>query len=210
MSKEIIHSIVLIVTILITFLYPNTSLAKYDLQITALLFIFLFLIKKWVVKDSTSKLIESVIFTLVVMGAVNSTGGMSSPFFFLIYFLLFSLSLLLEPIISITITLVLIAIFFYTLPANQSFNALLPILSLAFITPFALFLGNLKTQNDKLKADKETQKEDTFLFLSLLMKNHLKNIKDAVENYVGDHELSIIHKSVTRMEKLIEKYEKSK
>ena len=47
------------------------------------------------------------------------------------------------------------------------------------------------------------------LFITLLIKNHLKNIKEAVENFVGDHELDIIKKSASRMEKLIEKYEKS-
>ena len=55
----------------------------------------------------------------------------------------------------------------------------------------------------------EKLKEDTFLFLSLVLKNHLKNINHAVENFTGDHQLEIIKKSAHRMEKLIEKFEKS-
>jgi len=209
MTKEIVHSLVLVFTIVLTFIFPKTNLASYELQITAGLFVILYLAKKiFVPESSQSRLIESVIFTLVILGIINSTGGLSSPFFFLSYFLLFPLSLLLEPIISITTTLTLIIFFLFSLPANQSFSTLLPIISLAFITPCALYLGEEHRKNEKLKVKNEKTKEETFLFLSLLLKNHLKNIKEAIENFVGDHELTSIRKSVSRMEKLIEKFEK--
>jgi len=203
MSKEIVHSLVLIFAIIIGFVYPKTSLAQYDLQISAGLFIFLYLMKRMFIEKSIySRLAESVVFTLIVLGIVNSTGGLTSPFFFLIYFLLFSLSLILEPVISVTSTIALITFFLLNLPQNQDIKALLPIISLAFITPFAMYMGQEHIESQK-------SQEDTFLFISLLLKNHLKNIKEAVENYVGDHELNIIKKSTSRMEKLIEKFEKN-
>jgi hypothetical protein len=211
MSKEIVHSLILISTIALTFLFPKTSLADYDLQIAAFLFIVLFAAKRFFIPRQTgSHLLESVVFSLIVLGIVNTTGGPASPFFFLIYFLLFSLSLLLEPIISITTTLALIIFFLLSLPENQSLKNLLPIFSLAFMTPFALFLGQEYLQNEKLKIKNEKLQEDAFLFLSLMIKNHLKNIKGAVENFMGDHQLDIIKKSVHRMEKLIEKFEDTK
>jgi len=210
MSKEIIHSLILVFAIVLTFIFPKTNLANYDLQISAGLFIILYSVKRFIVsKDIYSRLIESVVFTLIIMGIVNSTGGLISPFFFLVYFLLFSLSLILEPIISITTTVTLIIFFLLNLPANQDFRTLLPIISLAFITPFAMFMGSEHIKNQKSKVKSQKLKEETFLFLSLLLKNHLKNIKEALENFVGDHELGIIKKSVQRMEKLIEKFEKN-
>ncbi len=202
MSKEIVHSLVLVVAIAITFVFPKTNFAAYDLQISAGLFLILFVTKKFLVRRTQrSLLLESVIFTLVVLGIINTTGGVESPFFFLIYFLLFSLSLLLEPVISITATLTLIIFFLLNLPENQSFKALLPIFSLAFLTPFALFMGTQYLENQRAK-------ENTFLFLSLMLKNHLKSIKMAVENFLGDHELESIRQSTRKMEKLIEQYEK--
>lgn len=208
MSKEIVHALILIFTIALTFILPKTNLSQYDLQISAGLFILLFLTKNFIVsKNIYSRLIESVVFTLIIMGIVNSTGGLTSPFFFLIHFLLFSLSIILEPIISITTTVTLIIFFLLNLPANQDYKTLMPIISLAFITPFAMFLGQEKIESEKLKVKSEKTKEDTFLFLSLLLKNHLKNIKEAAQNFVGDHQLEIIKKSVQRMEKLIEKFE---
>jgi len=208
MSKEIIHALILIFTIVLTFILPKTNLAQYDLQISAGLFIFLYLTKNFILSKNTySRLIESVVFTLIIMGIINSTGGLSSPFFFLIHFLLFSLSIILEPIISITTTVTLIVFFLLNLPPNQTFVTLMPIISLAFITPFAMFLGQEKIEAEKLKVNSEKTKEETFLFLSLLLKNHLKNIKEAAQNFVGDHQLEIIKKSAARMEKLIEKFE---
>lgn len=208
MSKEIIHALVLIFTVVLTFIFPKTNLAQYDLQISAGLFIFLYLTKNFILSKNTySRLIESVIFTLIIMGIVNSTGGLSSPFFFLIHFLLFSLSIILEPIISITTTITLIIFFLLNLPMNQDFKTLMPIISLAFITPFAMFLGQEKIEAQKSKLKNQKQKEETFLFLSLILKNHLKNIKEAAQNFVGDHQLEIIKKSAQRMEKMIEKFE---
>ena len=211
LSKEIAHALILIFTIVLTFILPKSNLAQYDLQISAGLFILLYLAKKFIIsKNIYSRLIESVIFTLIIMGIVNSTGGLTSPFFFLIYFLLFSLTLILEPIISITTTITLIIFFLLSLPASQDFRTLMPIISLAFITPFAMFMGSEKIKNEKLKVKSEKTKEETFLFLSLLIKNHLKNIREAAQNFVGDHQLEIIKKSTTRMEKLIEKFEESR
>ena len=152
MSKEIVHALILVFTVVLTFIFPKTNLANYDLQITAVLFIILYSVKRFIItKDIYSRLIESVIFTLVIMGIVNSTGGLTSPFFFLVYFLLFSLSLILEPIISITTTVTLIIFFLLNLPANQVFNTLLPIISLAFITPFAMFMGSEKILIEKYR-----------------------------------------------------------
>ena len=208
MTTEITHALILVFAVVLTFIFPKTNLAGYDLQITAGLFIILYLTKRFIVSKNTySRLIESVIFTLVIMGIVNSTGGLTSPFFFLVYFLLFSLSLILEPVVSITTTVTLIIFFLLNLPSNQDFKTLMPIISLAFITPFALFMGSEQMKIRQLTNKNEKTKEETFLFLSLLLKNHLKNIKEAVQNFVGDHELEIIKKSAQRMEKLIEKFE---
>ena len=210
MSKEIVHALILIFTIVLTFIFPKTNLANYDLQISAILFIILYSVRRFVVTNNVySRLIESVVFVLIIMGIINSTGGLTSPFFFLVYFLLFSLSLILEPIISITTTVTLIIFFFLNLPANQDFRTLMPIISLAFITPFAMFMGSEHVKIRQLAEKNQKTKEETFLFLSLLLKNHLKNIKETLENFVGDHQLESIKKSVNRMEKLIEKFEKN-
>jgi len=204
MTNEILHSVVLIITITLAFLFPKTNLVNYDLQISALLFVILFVSKRFLIpQKSASKLIESVIFTFVILLIVNTTGGAASPFFFLLFFLLFSLSLILEPIISIVITLALVIFFLLSLSDSQNFQSLLPIFSLAFLTPFALFMGQEHMKYQKSKIKMQNLEENTFLFLSLMLKNHIKNIKSAVENFMGDHELEEIKKNSDKMEKLL-------
>lgn len=219
MPAEIFHSIILILTIAFSFLLTKTFFYQYDLQITALIFIVYFLGKKIASQSSKNivldgrltddqRIFDGVIFTLIVLNIINSTGATQSPLFFLNYFLIFALSLLLEPIISITTTLTLVIFYLLSLPPNQSLKELLPIFSLPFLTPFALLLGQEHIKIQKLKTKNQKLREETFLFLALVIKNHLKNIKDAVENFMGDHELEIIEKNIQRLEKLIEKYEK--
>lgn len=212
MSKPVIHSIVLIITIAIAFLFPKTNLAQYDLQISAVLFIIMFFSRRLI--NQAGRLLESVIFTLVILLIVGTTGNTSSPFFFLIYFLLFALALLMEPIIAITVSFTLMIGFMFSISPNQEVGTLIPVFSLAFLTPFALLLGQeyVRIKNDELRIKnlegKINQKqEDTFLFLSLMLKNHLKNIKSAIESFMGDHELHEIKRNTEKMERLIEKFE---
>ena len=204
MTKELIHSAIMIFTIAIAFIFPKTQLVQYDLQIIAILFIILFTVKRFF---HLTRVFESVIFTLVIFIIINTTGGASSPFFFLVYFLLFSISLLLEPVISIITTFTCVIFFMFYLPENQGLNTMLPIFALVFLTPFALYMGNEHAKSEILKIKNQNIKQDTFLFLSLMMKNHIKSIKTAIENFMGDHELSQIKKSTNEMEKLIEKFE---
>lgn len=207
MSREVIHAVTLILTIGLAFLYGQSTLSAYDLQVSAVIFIFFFLVRRFI-PSSKSRLLESVIFTFIIISIVISTGGVDSPFYFLVYFLLFSLSLLLEPVISITTTIAFIIFFLLTLPQNQDLASLLPIFSLAFLTPFALLLGEEFVRNKRLKEASSLRQKDTLLFLSLLMKNHLKAIREAVTNFMGDRELSRISHHTKEMEKLIERYEK--
>lgn len=220
MNKVLIHSIVLVLTVFIAFLFEKSYLAKYELQFVAALFIILYIKKKFLSKTTEklyrgeSRLLESTIFTLVIVGIVNTTGGTLSPYFFLIYFLLFSLSLILEPTISFLTSLVLATLFLIDAPKKVELDYYIPIFSLLFLTPFSVFIGNqyLRSQSLQNKAQELTRKitrtkEDTLLFLSLMLKNHLKKIKEAADNFTGEHQISEIKESAHKMERLIDKFE---
>lgn len=214
-QKPIIHSICLIVAIVLSFIFPKTPLAAYDIQFAALLFILLFVCRRFVPFGKQSeRLLESIIFTLIITTTVTVTGGVNSPFFFLLYFLLFSLSLLLEPVVAITSTLTFVIFLLLSIPENSELSTLLPIFSLAFLTPFAILLGQMyiksekqKKENDKLKTTLSEDQENTYLFLSLMLKNHLNSIQTHIENFVGDLDLKSIRKHTQEMKRLIEKFE---
>jgi hypothetical protein len=205
---ELIHSIILVVCIALAFIFPQTPIAKYDVEIVAALFIILFIARKFSFFSKKTRLFESVAFTFIIVSVITTTGSLSSPYFFLIHFLLFALTLLLEPLIPIVVTVTLMLFFIFTISGSASFSQLLPIFSLALMTPFALILGNEYEETKRLKKSLANQKENTFLFLSLMLKNSLKEIQKNLENFSGDHELSSIKRQVRNMEKLIDMFEK--
>jgi hypothetical protein len=95
-----------------------------------------------------------------------------------------------------------------TITGSATITQLLPIFSLALMTPFALILGNEYEETKRLKKSLSSQQENTFLFLSLMLKNNLKEIQKNIDNFSGDHELSLIKRQIRSMEKLIDMFEK--
>lgn len=207
MTKELIHSIILVICIALTFIFPQTPLAAYDIEIAATLFILLFVARRFSFFSKKTRLFESVVFTFIIVGVITTTGGLTSPYFFLIHFLLFALTLLLEPLIPIIATITLMLFFLFTISGNASVMQLLPIFSLALMTPFALILGNEYEETKRLKKSLSNQQKNTFLFLSLMLKNNLKEIQKNLDNFSGDHELSAIKRQVRTMDKLIDMFE---
>lgn len=208
MTHELVHSTILIVCIVLAFIFPQTILVAYDIEIVAALFVILFIVRRFSLFSKKTRLFESVVFTLIITGLITTTGGLGSPYFFLVHFLLFALTLLLEPIIPIIVTLVLMVFFLFSLSGQATIQQLLPIFSLALLTPFALILGNEYEETKRLKKSLSSEKENTFLFLSLMLKNNLKEIQQNLDNFRGDHELSSIKRQVRNMGKMIDMFEK--
>lgn len=70
-----------------------------------------------------------------------------------------------------------------------------------------MLMGEESFKERKQKEKNNLLKKNTFLFMSLVLKNHLKNIIQTAENFLGDHDLDTIKKNAKRMEKLIDEYE---
>ena len=208
MTKELLHSIILVICIALAFIFPQTPLAGYDIEIVAGLFVLLFIARKLSFFSKKTRLFESVAFTFIIVGLITTTGGMQSPYFFLIHFLLFALTLLLEPIIPIIATITLMLFFVFSRSGPLTITQLLPIFSLALMTPFALILGNEYEETKRLKKSLSSQQENTFLFLSLMLKNSLKEIQKNLDDFKGDSELTAIKRHVRTMEKQIDMFEK--
>ena len=208
MSHEVIDTIILISAVIFSFSISKVNLESYEFPIAVIMFICLFLVKKIIFpKHRVWRVIEAFIFILITLFTVLTTGGINSPFFFLIYFLLFSLSLLFEPMVSLSISMVIILIFIIITGPNVPFRSLIPIFSLAFLSPFALILSQEQGEIEKLKLHDKALKENTYLFLSLTLKKHLKSILEIAENIRERHQSEGVKKQVKIIEKLIERYE---
>jgi hypothetical protein len=201
----ILHLIFLTTATILTWLWTTSEgLSFYTLQLTALLVLVFFFKNTFKIENRELKInqyLDAVILTMVVLLLVFSTGGLNSPLFFLTYFLLFGISFLFEPKLSIFFSIILIIFFTYQaevifLPDGSPHNLLnqsqplIKLFSLILVSPLALFFGQQFLQNlaDKkrvkiyqkkwLNNEKslESQETNTLFWLSLNFKKRLAEI----------------------------------
>ena len=149
-KKIVIHSIILLISVIAVFLWiTNERLNYFSLQLSAILLIILIVTHR-ILKPATFHLAESTISTISVLLIVNATGNITSPLFFLNYFLLFEMSLLLEPLIPISLAFILLVFYLFTSDVTTTFR-FMELISFPFMTPLAYFFGKIyqKEENQK-------------------------------------------------------------
>lgn len=153
MKRLASHCFLLFLTILFCLFWKEIdSLSYYSLQLASILIILLFFSKK-IISTENFRILESIISTLSVVLIVSATGNVSSPLFFLNFFLLFELSLLLEPVIPLFLSFLLIIFYLFTSPTQETLASFLILFSFPVMTPLALFFGNfyLKSKRQQIE-----------------------------------------------------------
>lgn len=201
-------------------LFAMSPLAHYDIQLLAVLFIVYFLFRNVFSRMKHFYVIETLVFIFVIVATVFSTGGVRSPFFFLLYFLLFASSLLLESGTSLVLTLMLVIAFLGSYNASMTLQQLLPVFSLPFITPFAKYAGDMQRKyfkqreelehvvaaKSKLQIQKNYQEEQTLLFLTTMLYRHIDDLKERTDNFLGDHDLQYVRHKVKELSELLKNF----
>jgi len=152
---------------LVAYLFSISLLSPYTPQFIALISVVFLLFSLF--KKHFSIHLVAFIISLIVF----DSNGLSSPFFFLIYFLLFTIAFQNPPTTTLTYSLGLILLL------SQSLNSLasvVPLVSLLFITPLAWFIG--KQYLDKAKTESQLSLDETnfLLWLSLKFKTGISQI----------------------------------
>lgn len=203
MLKFLLHTLFLITAVIVAFFWTSSPvLSVYTLQLTAV-FVLLFFANQFFArhrKKEFNRTLDAVVFTMVVLLLVVSTGGLTSPLFFLVYFLMFGLALLFEPLITVSLAVAMVLFFFVT-PTKQEMTAeIFQLVSLLLITPLALFFSTqylkLLESEEKIKilkeevevTERQIEKEETdvLLWSSLELKRNLTEILDEVSNLLSD------------------------
>lgn len=189
-----LHTLFLILSLGLTFLWTkNPSLSPFNLQATGTLILFYFVTRLVTGKTKGAQnSLDAIIFTTITFLIVITTGGVHSPVFFLLYFLLFALSLLFEPVQAIILSLLLIAIFGFDLSHNYNNLALINLITLFLTTPIAMIFGKkyLQTLEDlgKIKQLNQVISEeetDTLLWLSTKAKPTLISLLDTTSQIIS-------------------------
>lgn len=159
-GKPALHVLILGTAVTIIFFWViNEKVSIYSLQLSGLLLLTL-VISHHILKPVSFKLVESTISTMAVLLITQATGGISSPLFFLNYFLLFELSLLLEPAIPMILSVFLIFFYFFTSEMSTSPFLITALLAFPCMTPLAYYFGKIYQNQVRLGQKEENQKKE--------------------------------------------------
>ncbi len=166
---QVFSILLFLVSSLTAYLISISSISNFIPQIIALaslVFIFLSLFKKHFSLHLIAFIISLVVFY---------TDGLNSPFFFLIYFLLFTVAFQNPPTTTLSLSLILIILLSQSLNSLQS---LLPLGSLLLITPLSWFIGKQYLDKNKVDTDFSVSETNVLMWLSLKFKTGICQIID--------------------------------
>lgn len=220
--RLVLHLCYLFLSVVVTFVWTRSpELSYFNLQLVAFLLV-VFFAKNLFFKNLQSKTVDVLILTLIVLLLVFSTGGAGSPLFFLLYFLLFGLSFLFEPSITVIFSVILLI---FLAPFVSTITEAASVFSLILITPLALFFGqqylkNLSAQKRiKIYQDRwlenekslENEESNVLLWLSTAFKPSMIEILDKTSQLLsGIGNLTASQKSyLKRIRRLAQRISKS-
>ena len=197
LSTTILTIISLLLGLLFLFIWTQSPLASYNLQLIAVLAIIFLINKKISQSQSFANPIHLIVFSAIILLLIAETGGLNSSLFFLIYFLLFGVALLSSTPIILSLTLGIIAFFASSLNSNR---AAIQLASLLLITPLAIFFGRqylellkrkgeivlLKKEKAQTEKDLSSQETNTLIWLSLNLKHCLIEINENLAQLLAD------------------------
>lgn len=191
----LLHTILLFAAVSGVYVWVSTpSLSAWTLQIVGLL-VLAYAATHWIKKKRKTKYetrssvtLDLTLLTSMVLILVTETGALASPFFFLLYFLLFVVAFVYEIEATLVLTGTLL-LYFLILPlTNLSDLAhLSPLFALLMITPLAIFTGHqyesiveMKKTTASLSKHLGQEESDILIFLSLNLKKTLLSSLDSL------------------------------
>ncbi len=173
---QIISIILFFIVSLFSFFFSISSFTYFAPQLIALVAIAILILY------FSKKILSIHLIALLINIIVFATNGLNSPFFFLIYFLLFIIAFQNPATTTLSYSLFLVLILSQSL---NSFISIVSLSSLLLITPLAWFIGKQfleKFKDDQIIATDET---DVLLWHSLKLKTGLCQIIDTASELLS-------------------------
>jgi hypothetical protein len=171
-------------------LSPLTSFTPQLIAASSLPLLFFLVTKPKSFNLSQPRFLYSI--AIIINLVVFTTHGLNSPFFFLTYFLLFTIAFNHYPSTTLSYSLILI------LCLSQSLNSpssLLPLISLIFITPLVWFVGRQYIDNLHLNQQIAFDETEALLWLNLKFKTGIVKIIDTSSQLLSNPSLNHTQKS---------------
>ncbi len=192
MPTKHLRTLLLSLTIIVLFVWTSSPvLSLYNLQLTGGLVLLYFASRFLFRSVKQSFFIATIVLISIVLLLIFSSGGISSPLFFILDFLLFAIALLLAPNQAALASILLISIFLWQNISSLSTPMIINLLSLGLITPLAVvfsksYLANLRSQGKiyLLQEAIKDEQSDSLLWISTTAKPSLASVLNSLTDIV--------------------------
>ena len=143
-------ALIVLGSFILVFVWQNSQLAQYSIPFVGFL-VFLFLLISFKRKQNLNLggPVNFFILNTILLLFIFSTGGIVSPLFFLIYFLLFAAAFIMDPRSVFIIPIGLIIIFWSQVFEGDVTANIIKMASISILSPLAYFFGVQFKKNDK-------------------------------------------------------------
>lgn len=217
MPTKYIRTLLLSFTIVAIFVWTTTpSLNKYNLQLTGAL-ILVYFVSRFIFRSiKQSFFLATIVLISIILLMIFSSGGLVSPIFFVLDFLLFAIALLIAPYQAVITSFILVLLFLWQNYQSLSSPMIINLISLVFITPLAIVFSNSYLQNlqsnGKITVLKEAIKDeetDSLLWITTNAKSSLATVLNSLTDIViylnTKGQISLIPKALIEKLKTIQK-----
>jgi len=199
--SNLLHSLLLLITAGLTFFWTNNpELSKFSLQLASLLLAIIVFHNLLSRRNQNNKsyikyqnISNSLIITCLCLLLILDTGGLTSPLFFTLDFLLFGLSLWFNPNLGLITGLALSSLWLLNI-TTLNWTNLANLISLILMAPLASFFGTsylrllegqkqikvLKYQSDQLEKQLSKEENATLIWLTLNFYQHMTQALDLI------------------------------
>lgn len=188
------YTVYLSLSIVIIWFWSNSSsLNIYNLQLTGALTLLYFVSKRFSrpTNHHGADIGSTVILNAICLLLIFSTGGVVSPLFFLLDFLLITLALLFEPSQAAVASVLLASLFFWQSRDSLSTEKIVNIISLLLMAPVAIvfsktYLENLRNQGRIQFLEEEIKEEESesLLWISNQAKPSLASVLNSTTDII--------------------------
>lgn len=196
------QSVFLGLSVVFTYIWThNPVLSPYNLQLCGGLIILYFGMRFLIRSSQLFTLESTLILIMITLMLVYSTGGLISPLFFLLDFLLFALVLLFQPTLAAVLTTIIVFLFLGDQLLSDKIDfitgaALTNLLSLTLITPLALMFGRKFIQMQQaagkiqvLENSVSQEQSDTLLWVTTQARPDLIKVLDNLGQVIASNQL---------------------
>lgn len=202
--KLVLQALVLILSFVIVFIWEQTPLSGYTVQILGFLVVLYLIVSAR--KKGTGFLTMGgdgpwgiFILNTIILLLIFATGSISSSLFFLLYFLGFGIAFVFEPPAIFVFIVGAVLVFLPDALKGDTFGNFLKVGSLLLISPLAYFFGREYRKSDKQEADIEALEERT--------EEAADTISEDIEEVVKNEKQNLKQEDIEKLNEILEETE---